>query len=75
LPNGRTSVRNGSFTAATIAEPVELLLLLGVKAVVKRDQLRILRLPLVTPPARRKSRRRVGAGMRFVIPLLLRQTA
>jgi hypothetical protein len=31
------------FTAVTFAEPVELLLLLGVKAVVESDQLRILR--------------------------------
>jgi hypothetical protein len=41
LPNGRTSVRNGfSVAAVTIAEPVELLLLLllGVKAVVKSDR-------------------------------------
>jgi hypothetical protein len=39
LPNGRTSIRNGfSVAAVTIAEPVELLLLLGVKAVVKSDR-------------------------------------
>lgn len=39
--------------AVTIAEPVELLCLSGVKPVVKRDRLRILRLPPITRPALR----------------------